>query len=356
MANQEHVDILRQGVEKWNTWREQHPNITLDLSYTDLSYTDLSNVDLSNASVINTKLSHSDLSNAKISNANLNNANLSNASIINTDLSYANLNGADLSYARLSYAKLYNTRLSYANLNNANLNNANLNNANLSHSKINNANLSNAGFSGTILGDIDLRTVKGLDSIQHIGPSTIGTDTIERSQGDIPEVFLRGAGLSDTFIEYASILFRKPIEDYTCFISYSSKDEAFAKRLHNDLQGEGVRCWFAPEDMKIGDKIRLRIDESIRMYDKLLIVLSHQSLASTWVENEVETAFDKEQQQKKLVLFPITLDETIMQTNQAWAATIRRTRHIGNFTQWNNHQCYQTSFARLLRDLKAEGK
>ena len=39
--------------------------------------------------------------------------------------------------------------------------------------------------------------------------------------------------------------------------------------------------------MKIGDKIRLRIDESIRIHDELLLVLSENSVASQWVEHEV---------------------------------------------------------------------
>jgi hypothetical protein len=116
--------------------------------------------------------------------------------------------------------------------------------------------------------------VKGLETVQHDGPSIIGTSTLERSQGDIPEIFLRGAGLSDTFIEYAHALVQKPIDYYTCFISYSSKDEVFAKRLYSDLQSAGVRCWFAPKDMDIGDKILQRNNESIKMYDKLLLVLS----------------------------------------------------------------------------------
>ncbi len=63
-----------------------------------------------------------------------------------------------------------------------------------------------------------------------------------RSEGDIPDVFLRGAGLSDTFITYARTLVQNPIEYYTCFMSYSSKDKEFAERLYADLQHKGVRC------------------------------------------------------------------------------------------------------------------
>jgi hypothetical protein len=144
-------------------------------------------------------------------------------------------------------------------------------------------------------------------------------------------------------------------EYYSCFISYSSKDEAFAQRLHTDLQQKGVRCWFAPEDMKIGDKIRPRIDESIRIHDKLLLVLSKNSINSTWVEKEVETAFEEENKRKQTVLFPVRLDKAVMDTDQAWAADIRRTRHIGDFSWWKDHDAYQQAFERLLRDLKAEG-
>ena len=135
--------------------------------------------------------------------------------------------------------------------------------------------------------------------------------------------------------------------------SYSSKDESFAKRVHADLQGKGVRVWFAPEDLKIGDKFRSRIDEAIRVYDKLLIVLSENSINSAWVEKEVETAFEKEQKEKRTVLFPVRLDDAVMQTDLAWAADIRRTRHIGDMSAWKDHDHYQAAFDRLMRDLKA---
>jgi hypothetical protein len=43
-----------------------------------------------------------------------------------------------------------------------------------------------------------------------------------------------------------------------------------------------------------------------------------------------------------------------METDRAWAADIRRTCHIGDFTRWKDHAAYQKAFDRLLRDLKAE--
>jgi hypothetical protein len=127
-----------------------------------------------------------------------------------------------------------------------------------------------------------------------------------------------------------------------------------AKRLHADLQDNAVRCWFAPEDMKIGDEIRSRIDQSIRLHDKLLVVLSEHSTDSDWVEDEVETALEEERKRKQTVLFLIRLGEAVMETDEAWAAKIRRTRHIGDFSRSKDHDSYGEAFDRLLPDLKAE--
>ena len=168
----------------------------------------------------------------------------------------------------------------------------------------------------TIFRGIDLSQFKGLDAVKHIGPSSIDINTIYQSSGNIPEIFLRGAGIPDSFITYMRSLVGKPFDYYTCFISYSNKDEAFAKRLHADLQSNGVRCWFAPEDMKIGARIRLSIDESIRTYDKLLLVLSQDSMISQWVEQEVETALAKERKENRTVIFPIRLDR------QSWRSRV----------------------------------
>jgi hypothetical protein len=196
--------------------------------------------------------------------------------------------------------------------------------------------------------------VKGLMEINHDGPSHVTLHTVKLPQDGSALHFLRGTGVSNEWIDFYRAQMMSIIQYYSCFISYSSKDEMLAKRLHADLQDQGVRCWFAPEDMKIGDRIRTRIDEAIHVHEKLLLLLSEHSIASTWVEDEVEAALEKEQRQQREVLFPILLDEQVMQTSKAWAAKLRRSRHIGNFTHWKEHDEYQKGLNRLLRDLKQE--
>jgi len=74
MANQEHLDILKQGVEVWNEWREENEHVQIDLSSADLYGTNLSSADFSNASLSFANLIFADLHSANLSSANLKDA------------------------------------------------------------------------------------------------------------------------------------------------------------------------------------------------------------------------------------------------------------------------------------------
>jgi hypothetical protein len=213
----------------------------------------------------------------------------------------------------------------------------------------------------TAFGGVDLSTVRGLDLARHARPSIIGIDVIFLSQGTIPESFLRGCGVPDEFITYMRSLVANPIEFYSCFISYSTKDQAFADRLYADLQNKGVRCWFAPHDIQGGRKIHEQIDEAIRLHDKLLLILSPSSMKSEWVQAEIAKARKREMRDLRRVLFPIRLApfETLRDwecfdadTGKDSAREIRE-YFIPDFSNWKNHDSYQEAFQTLIRDLKA---
>ncbi|HWT00033.1 MAG TPA: toll/interleukin-1 receptor domain-containing protein [Pyrinomonadaceae bacterium] len=330
MANPEHLKIIEQGIDVWNDWRTKNPEIIVDLSGADLF-----------------KL---DLFPRRRAPANLSNVNLSEALLM-----HANLHGADLRGANLTKANLGEANLDAAQLNQAVLSGSYLVGANFTNAELRGAELTGAMLGSTVFGNATLTDAKGLELCSHFVPSVIDHATLRKS-GRLPLSFLRGCGLPDTLIEYIPSLLSGPVQFYSCFISYSSKDQDFAECLYVDLQNKGVRCWFAPEDLKIGDKIRDSIDESIRLRDKLLLILTESSIASDWVEHEVESALEEEKQRGRTILFPIRLDDAVMESSKAWASLIRRTRHIGDFTHWKDHDSYQTAFDRLLRDLKAEEK
>jgi hypothetical protein len=359
MANPEHVEHCKQGVDAWNYWRRRNLGVLPDLSSVDLSHADFSRANLSHtnlswANLNGTILQNADLSHADLSRTYLVAAHLGGAHLGGAHLRYANLSHANLSHAILRSTNLREANLSYAVLRNADLNHADLNGADLSHAYLRNADFHTTRFSYTIFAWVDLCAIEGLDTVIHNGPSSVDVKTVQLPEGETRIHFLRGAGFSDTFIDYLPALLTAAIQYESCFISYAHQDEALAQRLYKDLQNKGVRCWFAPEDMKIGDRIRSRIDQAIHLQEKLLLLLSEHSLTSSWVEVEVEAALEKEQRQGCDVLFPVRLDDAVMHTSQAWAATLRRMRHIGDLTNWQDDAVYQQRLAELLNHLKVQ--
>ncbi|MFN0111695.1 MAG: toll/interleukin-1 receptor domain-containing protein [Blastocatellia bacterium] len=309
MANPEHLEIIEQGVEKWNQWRKENPHIKPDLFYANLTSADLSG-------------------------ANLTDAQLSAARLIQV-----NLTGADLSGVELIGADLITTDLSGASL-------------------------SGALIEGATFANVDLSEVIGLEMCTHLGPSTIGIDTIYKSHGKIPEEFLRGCGVDENLIRFIPSLVGsvQPFQLYSCFISYSTKDDEFAKRLHSRLRDAKARVWFSPEDVKGGEKLFDQIERAIQLHDRLLLVLSEESLKSGWVETEIRKAIETEKREGRRKLFPIRITdfETIKKwrcfdadTGKDLAVEVRE-YFIPDFSDWKDHDSFEAAFDRLLRDLKAE--
>lgn len=255
MASEEHLKILERGVGVWNEWRQNHPSTTPNLNGLELRRTNLEKINLRGASLNNaileeSNLRFSDLGLASLEVTNFDRADLSGAKLQEAKLFAADLNGTLLINAELSWADFLNARMVGAVLVGAFCELTNF-----SHVDLSGADLQGANFNSTIFGHTNLTGATGLESCGHFGPSIIDQQTLAKS-GMLPLNFLRGCGLPDTLINYLPSLISDPIQFNSCFISYSNEDQLFARRLHADLQDKGVRCWFAPENLKIGDKIR----------------------------------------------------------------------------------------------------
>src|SRR6266516_582794 len=151
MANQEHLDMLKLGVEVWNKWREEHSFIQPDLSRANLS-----GANLSEANLFRANLDGADLSEADLNWTILSKANLSGVDLRGKDLWVTNLLGANLSRANLSGLARFPPSLREANLLEANLSNADLSRKNLSETILTGANLSGTILTGANLSGANL--------------------------------------------------------------------------------------------------------------------------------------------------------------------------------------------------------
>jgi hypothetical protein len=199
-----------------------------------------------------------------------------------------------------------------------------------------------------VFADNDLSEVTGLETVLHLGPSTIGIDTIYKSKGNIPEVFLRGAGVPEEFIVYMRSLAGKPIDSYSCFISHSSEDDDFAQRLYADLRAKNVRSWKFDENAKWGEPVWGEIDTAIRHYDKLVVICSEHSLQSPPVIREIERASQKEDREHKNVLFPIRIDDYLFDEWDHPRKADVVGKVIGDFRDSENLEAYTKAFPRFL--------
>lgn len=184
MENQQHLDLLKQDVQMWNQWREEHsdiirPNLGMtnlrgtnlrgaNLRGADLNKANLSEVDLREADLRESILWGANLTGANLSGANLNKANLEAAHLSRTDLTKVDLREANFSQAELIEAifsaatfsdvtSFSGANLYKAYLSGAHLENVNLSGADLSHAILREANLTGADLSGSVLVGTDLK-------------------------------------------------------------------------------------------------------------------------------------------------------------------------------------------------------
>jgi len=364
MEIKEQLSILKQGVDVWNGWRAKNIYVYANFNEADLNGADLRGIDLRLAHLRRANLFRADLRGANFSGADLSDADLRDHNLSEANLNKAKLSGASLSGAFVTEANLSQANLLAANLRNAKFNHANLSDANLTkarlsgislrradlsgarllrtnltkgdlveakfiHADLKETNVSEAKVGGTVFADSDLRQLIGLDSVDHCGPSHISIDTFTRSEGQIPEIFLRGCGLSDWEIEESklynpalndeeinTILHRmydlraaQALQTSPLFVSYSNADDKFVDKMGNCLKNRGIRYWRDIHVLRSG-RMEQQIDKAIRQNPRVLLILSEHSLSSDWIEREVRTSRELEREIGRKVLCPIALDDS----------------------------------------------
>lgn len=92
------------------------------------------------------------------------------------------------------------------------------------------------------------------------------------------------------------------------FLSHSSKDKAFTRKLAERLIQSGVKVWLDEAELNIGDSLLMRISTAIENTDFVAVVLSHSSVQSSWVQSELQMAMTRELADSKVRVLPIVIE------------------------------------------------
>ena len=197
-------------------------------------------------------------------------------------------------------------------------------------------------------------------------------ETIAISKGRIPEVFLRGCGLSDWEIESAKlynpdlanheideILYRvhdlratQPLQISPLFISYSHADNAFVEKVEEHLNAKGIRFWRDVHHATAG-RLEKQIDRAIRYNPTVLVILSENSVKSDWVQHEVRTARELEKETGRDVLCPVALDASWKES--PWPERVMEQvmeYNILDFSEWEDDAEFGKLFKKLIDGLE----
>jgi len=299
----------------------------LDLRDADLSGLKLRGAMLDRADLRGARLVHCDLTDTRLQEANLEGAHLIRATLDSVRLGGSSLSGALLCSASLRRATLVRCDLTHANL---------------AAADFESASLSHARFAGALLDrtklvDADLDGATGLDEVIHQGPSELGTHALLRFGHELPSNFLRGVGLTESFIRYlpAIISSSRPIDFCSIFIAAAPVDSELARRLHNDLQAAGIRCWLR---QSTGDAAQAEMDGVIHLHERSIVLCSQHSMGDEMIAMELSPSSRPTAQSIFLIL-----DESPIQLP---AGAI-----VCDFKRWPDFRYYVAAFNELLRTL-----
>jgi uncharacterized protein YjbI with pentapeptide repeats len=223
MAHPKHLSLIKQGVEGWNKWRSEYPEISPDLSEAALQGADLRGINLKDARLEKVNLTganmgslevepgsndlilsdlrgadlrDADLNEVDLMGANLSKANLHGSNLIDSEVSLANFNEANLSDADLSGIRAVTANFSGANLRRATievctLGQSNLSDADLTDADLIEANLRSTDFTRANLSRAQLWDSNLMDS--NLEEAILSEASLERA--NLTRATLRGANL-----------------------------------------------------------------------------------------------------------------------------------------------------------------
>ncbi len=347
-----------------------------DLAHDDLSRADLTGCNLRLAELAGANLQSAYISRSNLSHADCTRAKMNGCSLIRSDLSSstlerADLSGADLSYCNLTYANLQDAVLSGANLTSAdfswsNLNGANLRGAQLDATIFTMADLTGADLRGAVITNADLESsilmnavvgitkfvncdlssVIGLDFARHTGPSALTMDTIARSGGMIPRVFLERAGVAGPLLAAQDAMRGVNRAFPTVLIVGSSEDSELAGRIRSGLAESQIPAWFMAADDESALHSGDILFEHTPYYDRHILLCTAQSLDNSLASRHFAQLIGSRRSQSGQTILALAADDQLYRRDDHLCNSLKEGTVL-DFRNSNDQPTYDDALASL---------
>jgi hypothetical protein len=130
-------------------------------------------------------------------------------------------------------------------------------------------------------------------------------------------------------------------QERIAFISHSTKDKAFVRRLAADLVASGIKVWIDEQRILVGDSVPEKIAQGLAESDFFLVVVTQSSVNSQWVKKELSSALVHEIERRKVTVMPLKLDDAPMPDSI----------HDKLYADFSHS--YEDGLEKLLRSIKA---
>ena len=305
MSGSGHRNILKKGLNFWNTYIEANQALSPDLREVDLRGKDLSH-------------------------ANFNRADFRGAKLSGSYLFRVNLSSSDCEGADFTDAVFFETNLANCNLKNA-------------------KNLNTCIHKGPSI--IDHRTLRKSGNLSKSFLRGIGLSAWEIEQANLYDTNLSPKQIADTLNQINTLRSTQPIQVRPVFISYSHQDSKFVDKFDAALSADGISAWRDTRDAVAGP---LEDQVADAMFNRVtVIVLSTASTISDWVETEVSMARAIEKSQNRNVLLPIQLDDSWKECRWPKQLLDQLKKYmIVDFKNWKNDTAFRISFNKLAEGIR----
>jgi hypothetical protein len=157
-----------------------------------------------------------------------------------------------------------------------------------------------------------MRKAATVAGVKHYERSAIAPLVSWATSAGVLDLGVRVEGLVAQAVASKETRHLEHAHERVAFISHSTKDKPFVRKLAADLVASGVKVWLDEQRILVGDSVPEKIAQGLAESDFFLIVVSQNSVSSSWVKKELSSALVHEIERRKVTVLPIKLDDSPM--------------------------------------------